>query len=383
MSDKPTINFYNEPCTKDGVDAFEKDFLAFMDIHERVMVKDNSFLSTPGNKIAISLFLSSRSREAHFSLFNFWVEAISDTFSDIMDEKLKEIEPMLNERDFYLLRFCPNRYLIRSHNQIVGQIFFGQATSEKYLSSTGSQEFIDIIEPKFKEFFPTPIPMSIIRLDGTMPRIMSQVKQIKEKAPITDPRSFFPSLDKTPVEIAEAFDKSSANVMIIYGEAGLGKTQFIREMVRAKKRREEPVYIADTIEVFNHPGLIPFIHDMKDHSWFISEDSNAMIEKRSEGNSLMAGILNASEGISSGNVKFIISVNKPSLKDVDSALVRPGRTFAAYHFKALTRDQANAARKAIGLESLDFDNKDKLTLAEALNWEDYLALEGQVIKFGY
>ncbi|MBW6072289.1 hypothetical protein, partial [Pseudomonas aeruginosa] len=98
----------------------------------------------------------------------------------------------------------------------------------------------------------------------------------------------------------------------------------------------------------------------------ITEDSDKMVAKREDGNSNMAGLLNATAGLVSTKTKIIISTNLPTLRDVDEALVRPGRAFDILTFKTLTAEQANDARIANGLEPVDFVGNN-FTLAEALN----------------
>lgn len=361
---------------------FAKQYQTFLDLVVTRMGPVGSFTVNTTQSGAMAMFLAMHNLPMSHEIFDFWVESTGSDFNQFIFDLLEEGKTLFNDKGFYLTNLGPRSYLVRTKTHLVGHLSFTQATSEKSVMCTGDPEFAKLIFELVQSKVTLQLPMTVKRLKTTGANIGSQVKRIKGKKPITDFLGFFPCLDKSPKEIIQDFEASDANVLFIYGEPGLGKTQFIREMVR-EKGADASIYIADTIEVFTHPELVPFIHDMKDGSWFITEDSTQMIEKRESGNSLMAGILNATEGLSSGNVKFIISANIDNLRDVDPALIRPGRTFAAYHFKPLDKKQANRARAAIGLESLTFDNKDKLTLAEALNWETHLALEVQKSKVGF
>lgn len=209
-------------------------------------------------------------------------------------------------------------------------------------------------------------------------------KPLKSRRTVKDPKAFWPHAPLPPAEMAAAFEASDSSVLILYGEPGLGKSQYIAEMIKWKDANSPgTAFICDDKPVFQSPQFTPFVHDLVDGSWLITEDAHEMIASREDGNSLMSGILNAAEGLTSGNVKFIISTNITSLRDVDTALYRPGRTFRVIPFKTLNVEQANAARVAIGFEPIDFGDKTKLSLAEALNWEAYTALQKEVTQTGF
>lgn len=376
-------NFILPTKTRAQNDAdFAKEYKDYLEMLTTRAGNQGSFISYVNQSDAMCMFLAMHNRPAVIETFDFWVPETGPDFARFIEDLLSDVQDTLAKSSFYLTTLTGRTYLIRNEYNLVGYLSINQMTSEKNIIFSGDPAFSKILFDFIKSRVSLQLPMSVKRLDGSGQNVVTQIKRIKDKKPIADFAAFFPCLDRTPAEIMEAFSASDANVLFIYGAAGLGKTQFIREMVRAKKGKGD-VFMADTFEVFKHPGLVPYIHNMKDGSWFITEDSTDMIQKRDDGNSLMAGILNATEGLSSGNVKFVISTNIDHLREVDSALIRPGRTFAAYHFTALTAKQGVAARAAIGLPSIDFDNQSKVTLAEALNWEEYQALKAQQTKVGF
>lgn len=209
-------------------------------------------------------------------------------------------------------------------------------------------------------------------------------KTLKERRPVTNPEAFWPFAPMSPRAMAEAFEASDSNVLILYGEPGLGKSQYIAEMVKWKSENTDgEVYICDDSPVFKSVRFTAFVHGIPNGGWLVTEDAHEMIAARDTGNSLMAAVLNAAEGITSGNVKFIVSTNITTLKDVDDALYRPGRTFRVIPFKPLNAIEANNARLAVGLDTVDFGNETKLSLASALNWEAYQALIKEVKQAGF
>lgn len=366
--------------------VFEQEFESFMKI---AAGRSTSALNVFGNSDltmdAVVLFLGSKGRSAGFEKLPFWIEESGEDFTKVIQGLLKDCaSKFADEHNLYFTPLGNVGILLRHLDKIVGFVTYGQLTSEKYLSVIGAEQFVRPIFNYFQEKVILTLPNVVRRLQvGNTGAVMSVQKRVKDKSPIRNPRAFFPSLSQTPEELYRDFEASDANVLIIYGKAGLGKSQLIRELCKLKNVDDGEIYLADTADIFEHPGLVPFIHGRKDGSWFITEDSTVMVEKRESGNSLMAGILNATEGLTSGNVKFIISTNLEKLNDVDTALIRPGRTFRCIPFKPFTVEQGNAAREAIGLEPIQFVGKEYVTLAEALNWEEYLDIANQTQRVGF
>lgn len=379
------FNHFTRPMTAVSSVGFEKEYLQYMDFLKFRCGSHGDRDSLTSMRSAMIYLLGMYNRVNVIEILDFWVGHSGSDFEEFVNKSVVEMTYKLGlEKEHGFVPLSTTRFLVRQRDQIVGLLAFGQSTSEKYIMAIGEPWLSDKVFNFWKERVDLNLPSTVIRLDGSNPTLIKrQVKRIKNKRPVNNPKTFFPHVDKTPAQMLTEFESSDANVLFLYGEAGLGKTQFIREMISIKNKSGGKVYMADTVEVFQHPALVPFIHDLKDGSWFVTEDSTEMVAKRTEGNSLMAGILNASEGISSGNVKFIISANITSLKDVDSALIRPGRTFAAYQFKSFTPEQGNAARLAVDLEPIDFGDTKVLTLAEALNWKEYQALKAQQTKVGF
>ena len=100
--------------------------------------------------------------------------------------------------------------------------------------------------------------------------------------------------------------------------------------------------------------------------FMIIEDCDLMLKARSDGNSLMHRFLNMSDGlVSTKSKKLIFSTNLPSVKNVDPALMRPGRCFDVIEFDKLNLEQAVKLANKFDLE-ID-ENKDSWTIAEVFN----------------
>jgi hypothetical protein len=181
----------------------------------------------------------------------------------------------------------------------------------------------------------------------------------------TVPREFYPYLNGSVEEYAEAFLNSSSRALVLMGKPGTGKTSFIRELVLCMKRSSmicSDTQLLMTRALYRHFGASP-------QRILIVEDADMVVRKRENDNPVMAGILGILDGVVGNDKRIIISTNLESTNSIDEALLRPGRLFDLLKFKPLTNEQAHAARAAIDLPAISSMTLPLLTLAEALNYE--------------
>lgn len=208
---------------------------------------------------------------------------------------------------------------------------------------------------------------------------------------------FYPWMSKSIATFAREYSESSANVLLLLGQPGTGKTSFIRGLIRemsyetwvtydSKVQQNEQFYIQFTAIARNAdiPASLP--EELRDGSkrddgrCLVLEDADEMLSKRTEGNKIMNRLLNLSDGLVSLPArKIIFSTNLPGLKSVDEALLRPGRCFAAIKFRDLTRAEAQRACRSVGIDRAI--TKEKLTLSEALNGHQEMNIGIQHIGF--
>ncbi len=89
---------------------------------------------------------------------------------------------------------------------------------------------------------------------------------------------------------------------------------------------------------------------------FVIEDADTFLGSRDDGNDVMHKFLNVGDGlVTTKNKKMIFSTNLPSIRDVDPALIRPGRCFDILNFDTLNDEQATklAERLEVNLERKD------------------------------
>jgi hypothetical protein len=160
----------------------------------------------------------------------------------------------------------------------------------------------------------------------------------------------------------ERYMASSANILLLIGPPGTGKTTFIRGLLASTNSSAIVSYDSQILE--KDGFFARFIEG--DESIMILEDSDAFLKSRSEGNTMMHRFLNVGDGlVTTKGKKMIFSTNLPSIRDIDSALVRPGRCFDIVTFDELTQEDAAKLAKKLDVK-LD-GIKPKWSIAEIFN----------------
>lgn len=162
-------------------------------------------------------------------------------------------------------------------------------------------------------------------------------------------------------EYYERFMESDASILLLIGPPGTGKTTFIRGLLQHTKSSAIVTY--DTAILEKDFVFAQFIEG--EASVMVMEDADNFLKARSEGNSMMHRFLNVGDGlVTTRGKKLVFSTNLPSIRDVDSALIRPGRCFDIVHFDTLTQEQAEVVADKAGIE---IGKREKWSLAEIFN----------------
>lgn len=166
--------------------------------------------------------------------------------------------------------------------------------------------------------------------------------------------------DRLPVEemypflkgesLASYYDRymvSSANILLLIGPPGTGKTTFIRGLLAHHNCSAIVTYDAQILE--KDGFFARFIED--DSSVMVLEDSDAFLKSRSDGNTMMHRFLNVGDGlVTTKGKKMVFSTNLPSIRDIDSALIRPGRCFDIVTFAPLEVSEAQDLAVKLNVE---------------------------------
>lgn len=144
----------------------------------------------------------------------------------------------------------------------------------------------------------------------------------------------------------DRYMESSANILLLIGPPGTGKTTFIRGLLAHRNASAIVTYDAGILE--KDGFFARFIED--DTEVMVLEDSDAFLKSRSDGNTMMHRFLNVGDGlVTTKGKKMIFSTNLPSVRDIDSALIRPGRCFDIVEFKPLSLFDANKLADKLGV----------------------------------
>lgn len=181
-----------------------------------------------------------------------------------------------------------------------------------------------------------------------------------DNLPITE---MYPNLSNTTLnEYYDRYITSSASILVLIGPPGTGKTSFLRGLLHHTSSSATVSYDPSILE---HDSI--FANFMSGNNKFmILEDSDSFLTSRAKGNTVMHKFLNVGDGlVSTRHKKIIFTTNLPSTRDIDPALIRPGRCFDVLHFDKLPLLNCEEIIKKLNIDvPLPAD---PVTLAELLN----------------
>lgn len=161
----------------------------------------------------------------------------------------------------------------------------------------------------------------------------------------------------------DRFLRDSASIILLIGPPGVGKTSWIRGLLHYAKTAATVTYDQNILKA---DAIFANFIGSSTSDILVLEDSDVLLSSRGDGNGLMQKFLNVGDGlISAKHKKIIFSTNLPSIKDVDEALIRPGRCFDILKFGKLTKDQALKVAEAVGVTLPEDQNS--YTLAEVFH----------------
>lgn len=163
-------------------------------------------------------------------------------------------------------------------------------------------------------------------------------------------------------ELMEKFRSSSQGLILFHGAPGTGKTFYVRHLLR-KMSESKKVVIYMPPNMVDHlvePSFITFISSQVSaftaggkSCIMLIEDAEPLLVSR-DANIRIQGItnlLNMTDGLLNDllGMQIICTFNVP-LKQLDEALLRPGRLIARKEFKALPEFEANVLAHSLGIK---------------------------------
>jgi len=250
-------------------------------------------------------------------------------------------------------------YTFFNHNKVVipfsdGQLTVEQTKGKIMVTFTGDPEFVARWESDFD--------LSFKRAENLIEWVYNSRGDTISVPLNYRPaiQSAYPWINQSLNSYIDEYLNSDANVIILIGPPGTGKTTFIKNLIHRAKANAKVAYDEKVLQ--GDDFFAGFIED--DCRFLIMEDADTFLESRQDGNTMMHKFLNVSDGlISTADKKLVFSTNLPNVRDIDSALLREGRCFDVLQFRPLTRKEAQAVLDETGSDRLLPDGT-QFTLAE-------------------
>lgn len=149
--------------------------------------------------------------------------------------------------------------------------------------------------------------------------------------------------------ISNLNNKSKRGIHFLYGKPGTGKTNYLRHII--SQTNKNVIFIPSGMaESLSDPGFVNLlIHQAKGQILVIEDAEKAILSREAAYNNAVATLLNISDGLLSDvlNLQIVCTFNT-DIRNVDSALLRPGRLLSKYEFKDLEIEKANKLSMQLG-----------------------------------
>jgi len=198
----------------------------------------------------------------------------------------------------------------------------------------------------------------IISIEDGGPR--TETVTIERPAPITTEELAlnygvdFPAWER---EWREQMYRKPSGLSILYGPPGCGKTSYLRALMARLLDKAVFYYVpVSEVEMLSHPRFVGFWVNQtwryaKKHKIAILEDAEELLLPRDEGTrDKVSNLLNLADGFLGEHLKLqVIATTNSPVRELDPALLRPGRLLGMRKFRRLNRDEATRLAAAKGL----------------------------------
>jgi len=162
--------------------------------------------------------------------------------------------------------------------------------------------------------------------------------------------------------LMERFKNESQGLVLFHGIPGTGKTYYIRHLLKEMSEANKIVIYMppNMVDYLVDPGFMTFLQQtVSEHSAdgnfcvLLIEDAEPLLASRNAETRIqgVTNLLNMTDGLLNDMLKLqIICTFNVELRQLDAALLRPGRLIARKEFKALGEIEANLLAQSLGIK---------------------------------
>ncbi len=163
-------------------------------------------------------------------------------------------------------------------------------------------------------------------------------------------------------DLMDRFKNESKGLVLFHGLPGTGKTYYIRHLLKEiSEANKKVIYMPpNMVDYLVDPGFMTFLSQtvtrlsaQGEFCVLLIEDAEPLLASR-ESNTRIQGVtnlLNMTDGLLNDVLKLqIICTFNVELRQLDAALLRPGRLIARKEFKALGEIEANLLAQSLGIK---------------------------------
>lgn len=183
---------------------------------------------------------------------------------------------------------------------------------------------------------------------------------VKYNGPVK--KEFYPFIPDA-ISFMDSYAASTSTILILNGHRGTGKSTLISDFIVRHKLKSLTTY--DNNLMKEDGFYIKFLTE--EYDLLVLEDADLVLLSRIETkNETISKLLNVSDGlVDMSKKKIIITANLDDKRDIDPAIMRPGRCFDMIDFRKLSGTEVDAACAAMGRSRPG--TADEYSLAECFN----------------
>lgn len=170
--------------------------------------------------------------------------------------------------------------------------------------------------------------------------------------------------------IGKAMSDCDNGLILLHGDPGTGKTNYIRYLINTSSSKKKMIYIPpETAHYIASPNFINFMLDNRDSILILEDAEGVLLEREVSGSQTqsVANLLNLTDGLLGSVLRcLVISTFNCDESKIDKALLRKGRLLGKYEFKRLTVEKTNALLEKV-FPGKNFSSEKGMTLSEIYN----------------